>query len=175
MQKTKGDQQKNKTGKKPIRNALKMATVVASLGASLGVNVDTLLAADLSATDPCGDLTQISMSQGELVTQVKKLIDQQNTLISQLRQYTQYGTIVPLSNVTVMKNTSYDLVNQFKLSNLTDTNLMGRFTTDQNNITSRIVNVQSRQNELMNLFKMFQENQTTMLNLLNNLKVDQTK
>jgi hypothetical protein len=174
MKRTKSGQQK-KPGEKPLRNALKMATVVASLGASLGVNVDSLLAADLSATDPCGDLTQISISEGEIMTQGKILLDQQNSLLYQLRQYVANGTVVPLSKVTAIRDNSNNLASQFKLNNDKDYPLRVRFNTDQANISARITAVQNRQSTLTTQLRTFQENQAALINLLNSLKIDQAK
>lgn len=167
--------QKNKPEDKPIRNALKVATVIASLGASLGVNVDSLLAADLSATDPCGDLTQISMSQGELMSQCKLLLDQQNVLLNQLKQYVANGTVVPLSKVTAIRNNSNNLASQVKMTNEKNNALMLRFNTDKTTITTMVGSVQNRQTILVNQLKMSQQNQAALVNLFNSLKVDQAK
>lgn len=174
MNKTNGAQLET-TGRKPIQKAIKAATVIASLGASLGVNISALLASDLSATDPCGDLTQIQLSQGELMSQVKRLTEEQNRLLLQLKAYAASGRIVPLSQVTAIRSTSNNLASQIKSSNEQDAKLKQRLVTDKTAINSKVAGIESRESILVNQLKMFQANQATLYNLLDNLKVDQTK
>lgn len=164
---------KKSEGKKPLKRAMTMASVVASLGVSLGVNVGDLLALDLSATDPCGDLTQISMGQNDLTSQAKRLSDQQRNLITQVQPL--LGTTIPLSQFTVLQSNMYNLLDQIKRSHLTEGNLRYRISTDNAGITTRINYLQSRENDLANLIRTLEASQLKLINLLGNIRVDQNK
>ena len=160
-QNTKG---KKSEDKKPLKRAMTVASVVASLGVSLGVNVGDLLALDLSATDPCGDLTQISMGQYDLTSQAKMLLEQQRNLITQVQGLV--GNPVPLSKFTVLQSNTYNLLDQIKRSSGTAYNLQSRISTDNASIAANINNLQLRENNLAYQLRTLEENQKKLINLL---------
>jgi len=169
-QDTKG---KKSERKKPLKRAMTVASVVASLGVSIGVNVGDLLALDLSATDPCGDLTQISMGQRDLQYQAKKLLEQQNILVTQVNGV--LGNTMPLSQFTVLKGNVYNLMDQIKRSHETGYNLQRRISTDNASIAANINNLQLDENRLERDIRSMEANQLKLMNLLQYIKVDQYK
>ena len=166
---------KKSEGKQPLKRAMTMATVVASLGVSLGVNVGDLLALDLSATDPYGDLSQISTGQGDLMVQVKLMTEQQSSLFTQVNGLLATRSMYPLSKFTVLKSTVFNLANQIKLSQATERNLTSRISTDNASITTKINSLHSREIFLMNQIRTLEANQIKLMNLLQYIAVDQYK
>lgn len=158
--------------------AMKMATVVATLGASLGVNVGELLATD-PYVDPCLNVKETGVLQGNLVSQVKLLKEQQTQLFNEINTIKSQSYPYPLSKFTVLKARVYTLSDQIKQAIDKDGKVKSQILIDETvlqGLMNRAKSIETREStEVSPQVKALDEAEARQRLLLDQIKVDQTK
>ncbi|MEA5114555.1 MAG: hypothetical protein VB050_11070 [Geobacteraceae bacterium] len=156
-----------------VRRAVTIASVAASLAASLGINVG-----DLIAADQCKDaatLQRIPSEQQKISVQFKQIKDRQDNLARQLDILSHQGKVSP-SQIRDLQTMEGELSSQIKRVRDNDRNLSSQINEIRRNnveFSNNVGSTQAKESTISNQIKGFEDKEANLRKQLRQVSTGQ--